>query len=491
MNRCLSQLPPFDCQATLMTRLGLLFVSVLCVCPAGHAQDDSSDLSNLKFWARPLSSQVAVDSRAVPRATAIEEAHKTSADDENEHGREAAKPPSHTREELNEAIAKRLAAVSETEARDGEVSPALIAPLTALAELYRELGEYDAAMSALEEAKQIARINFGLYSLDQAAYVESLIAVSEAKGGYGEAAGHRGYLRELVHRNSDDPRIVGILSGLADSEMDSARELLGVPAPSVFRLGVSTAPPSDQPLRPPMLGPSPLKPALLALYAARADYIHAIQAAVRTRSGNVADLFALEDALTDTVYFQYAHGELFAPHGAYAQFTGVAVDSNLHETGARILRSKVQDNINFGRSAVEVAKAVVELGDWYLVYSENGRALAEYELAHDVLVKGNAPRETIDTILAPEIPPVLPVLPASVDGSDENRTHRGYIDASIELTRFGQTKSIDVLDKSAGTSKALEKRLRQYVSSIRFRPRFVDGELARSDKFAARFYFDY
>ena len=86
---------------------------------------------------------------------------------------------------------------------------------------------------------------------------------------------------------------------------------------------------------------------------------------------------------------------------------------------------------------------------------------------------------------------MLPVLPASVDGSDENRTHRGYIDASIELTRFGQTKSIDVLDKSAGTSKALEKRLRQYVSSISFRPRFVDGELARSDKFAARFYFDY
>jgi hypothetical protein len=43
----------------------------------------------------------------------------------------------------------------------------------------------------------------------------------------------------------------------------------------------------------------------------------------------------------------------------------------------------------------------------------------------------------------------------------------------------------------SATSKAIEKGLRRYLAATRFRPRFVNGEIPRSDRFDARFYFDY
>jgi tetratricopeptide (TPR) repeat protein len=477
-----------------MAKLGVVLVALLSVCPAGHAED-SPDLSSLVFTPRTVSSPP-LSIVSGDNAPAVGNAAETS--------RSLRTPGSHddaTRSELTASIEERLDAVSKEQAENGERSLGLIDRLTSLAAAYQELGEYDSAIAALQDARNIVRVNSGLYSLDQAPIVESLIANDEAKGEYAEAAKQRKYLRELVRANADDARIVGVLTGLARSEMDSARRLLDVPAPSVLIVNTGPIGPADAPLPSPMLRPSmgPQKPSLRALYGARSDYVDAIRATARMHGDNVPDLFALEDALADTVYFEFAHPELHGQHRLYAATRVYAPPPilpgegpvPLGMAGAQILGDRVQDSINFGLAPTAVAQALIELGDWLLAYAQNGAALSEYQSAHDVLVKGKVPAETIGAMLSPEMPPIIPILPAAVAGGGGQGPYRGYIDVSIKITRFGDAKDIDVLDVSPGTSKVIERHLRRYVSSSRFRPRFVDGEPARSDKFTARFYYGY
>jgi hypothetical protein len=123
--------------------------------------------------------------------------------------------------------------------------------------------------------------------------------------------------------------------------------------------------------------------------------------------------------------------------------------------------------------------------------SENGTALDAYELARNLLVKRGVARETIDEVFSPAIPPSIPVLPASIVGTIGDHSLRGYIDAAVQLTRFGDVKDVEILDESAGTSRAVAKGFRHYLAWQAFRPRFVAGELARSDRFSARFYYAY
>ena len=450
-----------------MARLAILVVAALGACSTAQGQAPPDLLAGLVFWPQPLASAaLPLDPHGGPRETGV--SHPAT---------EAADPAA-----LREAATARLDTITQEEALNGERSPALIDELVSLAGTYRELGELDSAAATLDRAIWIARVNFGLYSLDQVDAVEFLAAVKSANGHYAQAAEQRDYLRDLARRNADDPRVVGILNGLATAEMAAARELLDVPAPAQFIVNQSTED-GGPPVEPPK------KPALEAFQAARADYIATLQAALRTRTGNARDWWALENVLADTAYFEYAHPELFGPKknviGTHYMIPPPAILAS-----TEILRNRVRDSAQFGAQPLEIIKAILEFGDWYLVHSTFGSALNEYEVARDLLVKQNVPRETIDEMLSPDLPPVIPVLPANIAGIPRDRA-RGYIDASVEITRFGIVRRMAVLARSPGTSRAIERRFRRYLYSARFRPRFVNDELARSDRFKARFYFDY
>ncbi len=465
-----------------MARLGILFVSLLLACPPGHAQS-SPEQPAVSFFPQPLSKAVlSIDASGGKRAQA--------ADDLRGGAKSVA-----TREELSAVIEKRLAALEKEQSANGERSSALIGDLTSLAAAYQEIGDYDSATAALQDAIGIARINYGLHSLDQAAAVESLMATKQAKGEHEEAERQRDYLRDLARRNADDARIIGILNSLAASEMQLARRSLGVAAPMVLMVrstGLVTRPLSptspslfaiDRPL-------SPQSPSLDALYAARLDYAAAIEAADRTH-GNAQDLFAIQDALVDTVYFEHAHSEMHGPDSLYTRSIGAKrLNTAISTAGTKIMQDRLSTSVRLGRAPLEIAEEMLEIGDWDLVYGKFGLALDQYEDARELLIARGVPRETIDGMLSPEVPPVLPVRSASTIGS-EDRPYRGYIDASVEITRFGVVKRVAIAGKSAGTSKAIEKSLRHWLAASRFRPRFVNGALARSDAFDARFYFDY
>ena len=480
-----------------MARLGAFSVALLCVCLAGHAED-ARDRSSLTFWPRPLSAPV------LPlgaREAASSPAPGTR-DGTAELGGSDDAPQPESREELTAAVAAQLDAIEAEQARNGDRSPELIGALSSLAFTYQKLGDHGSAEAALQHAIDIARINFGLHSLDQADAVESLVSSREIRGDHGGAAEKRRYLRELVGRNFYDPRVVGILTEMAEQEMDNARRLIGVPAP--FQIGISSGGADGYSL-PTYAGEggTPPTPSLAAVHAARSDYVAAIQAAVRTQTGNTADVFALEDALSNTVYFELAHPEILGPGHRRSAWTSNGGGPPWYPTisfaGAQVLRHKALDSMSFRRAPLDVAKDLIALADWYLVFGSfqagsmtrsYGPALDTYKMARDLLVNSEVSREAIDELLSPEVPPAVPVLPDSIVGTVHDRVLRGYIDASVDITRFGDVKRMEVIARSPAATKDVEEQLRRYVGQRTFRPRFVNGELARSDRFAARFYFD-
>jgi hypothetical protein len=274
------------------------------------------------------------------------------------------------------------------------------------------------------------------------------------------------------------------LNGLAAAEMDAARDLLDVPASPVFAFnaGVATEWGGGASYSP------PVKPSVQALRAARSDYIAALHAALRTKTGNRQDWWSLETALVDTVYFEYAHPDLY-PFQMHFGVQSPAAKEFIGETGARILQSRVLDGVNFRVSPMEIATAVLELADWHMAHSAFDYAYREYGASRELLVQANVAQEAIDEMLSPSVPAVVPAVPARISGVPRDGA-LGYLDVSVEINRFGAVRRSTTVGKSPGVSKAVEKAFKTYLAWVRFRPRFVMGELARTDRFDARFYFD-
>jgi tetratricopeptide (TPR) repeat protein len=441
-----------------------LLVALLLAAPA-RAQEQP-ELSAIVFRAEALPSD--------PRAAATSATAHDAARHLPSPGAATHPPSSLTTEELAADIAKQLAAFDAEEARNGERSPTLIEPLQAIASLYEDAGNHDAAIAALQKAVWILRVNSGLFSLDQVDVVEALLAARRANGQHTEAATLEGYLQQLATRNPEDLRVSGLMARLADAEMASARDLIDVPPPPQFSLITNDDIPRPAELR---------SPALKALVAARRHYAEAILTGTRNGTESLADLVALEDRLIDTLYFELAHPKLrYYEEGPtrFARFEALA------SVGERMLKSKIYDTVKLTGSTVATAKATIELGDWYLMFAVNGAALDQYQAAHELLVSEGVSQSSIDEILSPEIPSVLPAPPEA-----PNRLHHGYVDAAVEVGPYGNAKSVGTLATSPGTPRIIERRLRQYLERNRVRPRFVAGELARSDRFTARFYYDY
>ena len=425
------------------------------------------ELSSIVFRAEPQWSE----SRAATTAAARGAARRPPSP-----GAEPLRPPTRTEptEELSADIAAQVAAIAAEESRSGERSPTLIDPLQSLAALYQDAGNHDAVIATLQQAVWIARVNSGLFSLDQVDVIEALLAARRANGEHTEAASLQSYLQQLATRNPDDARAASVIARLADAEMASAWDLIDTPPPPQFNVNVSDGVPRPAALH---------SPALKALLAARRHYAEAMLAGTRNGTTSLAEYVALEDRLIDTLYFELEHAKLRYYEEGPSRFEKFEA---LGSIGTRMLQSKVEATIKLGQSPTAIANAMIELGDWHLMFAANGAALEQYRAARDLLVSEAVAQSSIDEIFSPEVPPVLPV-PSDTQGG----SHHGYVDTKVEVGPYGTAKNIEVLGASSGTPKIIEKRLRQYLERSRVRPRFVDGQLARSDRFTARFYYDY
>lgn len=114
-------------------------------------------------------------------------------------------------------IAEEIAAAQE---QGGPQSAELIKPLTELAEIYEAEGERAYAAAALEEARHVVRVNYGLYTLEQVPLIDQALENQQALGQVATVQALEEELYDLANRHPDDLRTVAIHRGIAERRMN-------------------------------------------------------------------------------------------------------------------------------------------------------------------------------------------------------------------------------------------------------------------------------
>jgi len=391
-----------------------------------------------------------------------------------------------TEEPPARVIARIQAAVAAIEAEqtaNGEYSPDLIPLYTELAGIYLEISGYGDAIGLLEQAQQVIRRNEGLYSLDQADLIEEMIEIEMEVTPSEQSLEREAYLRELVQRNPGDSRNPAILTRMAERQIDVADYLLVNGIEPTLTLSVGPAIGFGRPRSP----PTARAMAGSMLRQARSSYSAALHSALNGGDAELAQLFELEDSIIDTYYFEIANPSLARGSMPYR---GPRVAS-AYRGAIRTLEAQRNNISRFSDRPEAVAAAIVEIADWHLMFNAFSLAMSTYQEAMDHLVAEGGSSRSVAAMFSPETPVPLPALLSQANVFSSLSDVHGYVDVEIEINRFGGVRSVEVTGSSDNASEVIQRHLRRFVYQSRFRPRWVDGEWQREDRFVQRYEFGY
>ncbi|WP_428103087.1 hypothetical protein [Candidatus Rariloculus sp.] len=355
----------------------------------------------------------------------------------------------------------------------------LIGPQLAAALRYEENGVHDLAIVVIEEALQIVRSAYGLYSLEQAPLLQRLIVNEEARGNVARAWGLEQELLVLARRHPDDLRIVPVLREVADRRMLILRRYVGGEFPPEIVLGCyysSGRRATGRNCR------SGSRSAVVGniLAEARRHYTDAIQIVLRQELDVAIDeLRELDMALVRTSY-------------RYGHYLGS------YEIGRRsLVRLAATDRMNSEPLLTRVT-SLLGLIDWELLFvdganrksrdARNEGVLERYEEAHELLVQGGTPQASIDALFSPPTPIVLPTFLPNPLASHETQASPRYIDVAFVITRHGESDQIEILDSSMNATEAQKDELFRLIETSRFRPRATDGQFADTSPVVVRYH---
>ena len=422
--------------------------------------------------------------------------------------------------------------IQEILSRDGPYSLELLTPLSRLGLLYQEGEDYALALVTLERARHIVRVNNGLHSLEQVPLLRQIINIEEARGN-AEGAWDRGQdLLTLVRRHPDDIRTAPVLREIADRQMEVLAAVIAGERPPEVVLGCFYKPwPTSADGSCTAGSKSTVVQGMLA--EAQRNYLDAIAVMLRQGLYDSDELRALEtevlrgvdlmrtrDASARAVPLAppYAGSGGIEPWrsrmAAVAQLAawdlpypderpleGDALDSGAegnfvtkhahiidpYHRGRQSLRRLYAYSAASKGSSLQQADAVVQMADWDLLYSHNSQAIESYELAHAILERDGAAESSVEKLFGPPTPVVLPAFQPNPLARDETRSEKGYIDVEFEITRYGRSRAVEILD-DANATNAAKQDLMTLIRSSRYRPRLTEGAFAETTPVRMRYY---
>ena len=402
----------------------------------------------------------------------------------------APEPAKVDRAQLDRAIAEQLDVIHAEEVANGASSKDLAPELLSLAVLYQQRDDHVLALPALERARQIIRLNEGLYSLDQIPMVERALASRDALHEGGDVEQAEDQLLELARRNPGDARIADIYYELANRHVGNVERYLT--DPSQQELSVTLNVDGLAPRR-----ETPEETALSTLDDARDNYAQAIRSVVRHRSADGPSLGDVELALVRSYYIEAENVDRLSPLAAQTDSRlgkpryQLGIRSALHDRGVESYWRRMRFSTKAGRPETEIAAEQLELGDWHLLFDEEALAFATYRNARLLLERNGATPDDIQRFFSPMMPTVLPTFTTGFVGPDQAAAYSGYIDVAIDLNGAGKSTRFAVTDRSPGIPEEIVHRLKHYVAASRFRPKYEGGDWVPEDHVALRYYFVY
>ena len=395
--------------------------------------------------------------------------------------------------------------VQQEQSRNGPHSEALIGPLTALALMYQEDGDRVPAAATIERVLELIRVNDGLYSLEQVSFIRQLITIEESFGNPAAVSNLETRLLTLARRHPDDLRTVPVLRDAAEKRVEileryEAGDSL-VCASGLLELGRCGSSAS---------GSRSAIAEGIAMDAVRL-YAEAIGVLVRNRRYSSPELRALDAALLDTVAsredelsclcavsldeeggrsWTAALGEITRIE--VPNPTGLALMPGPPGTGRTYIdllgRESLERQFAYELAGPAALSAQIEaflrIADWDLLHRRNALASDEYDQVYRLLAERNA-RGAIDELFSPELPVVLPAHrpnPLATAATD------AYIDVAFEITRFGDSRKIEVRAATPSVTAADKEALVTLIKRSKFRPRSQHRKPARASPVVVHYY---
>jgi hypothetical protein len=397
-------------------------------------------------------------------------------------------------------IAELLQRIEDIEARDGPNSEELIDPLTTLGRLQQEGGQPFQSAAAVQRAVDIVHVNQGLHSLDQAPLIRLLIGDAEAIGDRRAAWDLEQDLLSLASRHPDDVRTARILRETADRRIALLdRYIAREEATPEIKFGCYYREFSGPDPDGVDCGAGRSDVAQTNLFReAQGLYSRAIGILLRNEHYPADDAETLVEDLARKTY-RYCPRRGADPQATIAKSGPI---EKAHETvilqcnrtpTRRALFSLAQWQAESAQAWPNTVETLVETADWDLFYANSviadENALAEYTRLHELLAERGA-QESIERIFSPDIPAILPAFAPSPLGPAREQHGGGYIDVSFEIDKYGNSHHVRVVGSTTDATRAVEKRVVQFISVSRFRPRVVDGQLADSAPVVVRYFLE-
>ena len=444
------------------------------------------------------------------------------------------------RADEKERIAEEILAA---QAKDGPRSPSLIQLLTDLGVLYETEGEHMLATAVLEQARQLVRANYGLHSLDQVPLMQQGMANQQAIGNLVAARAIEEELLDLAERHPDDLRTAAIHREAGKRRLAVLRSFLAGEAPSevypetglysfwrddmisglVSDVQIHYADAAAVMLRNGLYSSDELRDLEMEILRS-SDLVRRQKSRLTTRS-QPTTIAAAPMTMQQNTFSSVSGNRIYrnpdrivynpaledrmntlshlAGLGALQDAPAVLRDAtepprgdgrtSHYELGRNSYsRLIAYDEAVFGSSAEEPRlrsrlEAYLQLADWDLLYSQNGVAFNQYLRVHELLKTTRSGETLIAELFAPPIPIVLPTLhPNPLQTTTSSR----YIDLSFEVTKYGESRRVQIAGATPDVSNAEKDDLVSVIKVARFRPRVSDGELGRASPVVVRYYLD-
>ena len=337
-----------------------------------------------------------------------------------------------------------LESIQQEEARNGPFSRNLIDQLTSLGLAYQEHDRHELALAMFDRALFVKRFNDGLFSLDQAALVERLIDSELAIGQVTSAAQLQDRLVALARRNPADPRAASIFRDAAERQIDYYERYLRGEIPPEITIN----------------GEGPGRRAAASVWQARRHYNSAIFALLRNVPEHQAELAELEEGLTRTYYLE-ASTRRRSYQGPGDSLYGLGLVSYVR---------RVEYARAGSPSAVDYARALIELADWSLIFSRNGTAVKRYAEAHALLVQNGVPATSIALLFPADTPVSLPTFAPTPFDEAAGGGSAGYVDVDFEVGKYGQPRDVTIVAVAGDDAAATSKDVAAAIHRSRFRP---------------------
>jgi TonB family protein len=374
----------------------------------------------------------------------------------------------------NESISRYLDSISELQRNHGAFDEQIGEQLTGIGLVYRNLGRHPEALTALNRALHINRVNHGLHSLDQIPILEQIIATNDALSDWSALDQNYHFLYWIYRRNygADNPRLLPVLDRIGFWHLntfsrsqfpDAFGHLLS--AVTMFQNAIAIIEASYGPYDQRQLNP------LLGIILVNFQLKTALQSSYM--------------GLTDPDFFD-ANSRMYDERNVRDFLIADA-----YRRGKSALE-KVMDiyekNPEF--KPVNHGMALIQMGDWNLLFDRRSTANKFYTMAYAKLAAGGLSAGEINRIF--EQPRSLPALPVPLQEQNESETpanEASYVLAKFDVTKSGRTKNIEIVESMPVDNELLQQRALDTIRETRFRPRLEDGQPVDANDINIRYVF--